>query len=540
MLKPIKTTTILSVEDYIELFGKPREDFGEQDQLVLNRWIEQATQQFDSMVSPQGQSGRLFEFWNNLEDNEQDNLKGYKLQHAIGSWVETMVISGKYWVDNVPNMNSNISFNLSGSYEDSNIELKRKDIIQTLTAIGITATTNIAMNNKPQISDKEKEDLVVVSWKELQSKFLMLDSLSTQQYLKSDINFAERGIQNGGDIVNTNPAQHVIRNYRFQGCLIDGANNDIIATQTNKILDRKDQTYKFLDQFDIKYWDGLTKQEIFTAIASSDKVISADLSYQKGWVGVGLKDNNIYAWYESLIDDNIGNFPVKDFPNAWKELPIAPIDVALIEKYINEKLPPLVESEVDDKINKLATKEITTEANGEIIAFNNENDFETYKQANNIDDSYFENCETYTTLWYFEGQCLYFKNKTLADSFVNKYNLVENVDIEITKDLLPFGCGENGVIVGNGIISKDNIQKFNTNGHSHITTFGSVAWGAALITGKGEATSRIQKGRHNLSTDNVVDSVGVDRPVPFKPQYIERYEIVFLKDTSIKVKKEGN
>lgn len=252
MLKQAKELNIdiVSVEDYIELMGKPNDTFGEDDQTLLYRLIKQATTQFDSLVSGAGNVGFLYQWWNDLKDNDIDNSKGYRLQKAICSWVETMVQNGKFWIEGVPNLSSNIDYDIASSSKNSNIELKRKDIIQDLVAIGLTATTNIASNsNQQNINPQDFDEYLVYSKNYLNENFVSLNSMGENQTMRSGINMGECPITNGGDIWNTNPNKHKIINYKLQGCEISLKDNEILDNDgydiTNMLSEAKGQDIIF-------------------------------------------------------------------------------------------------------------------------------------------------------------------------------------------------------------------------------------------------------------------------------------------------------
>lgn len=425
MLKQAKELyiEILSVDDYIELFGKPNDTFGEQDQELLYKLIRQATTQFDSLISTYGNVSSLYQWWNNLKDNNEDNSKGFRLQKAIGSWVETMVQNGKFWTDGVPNMSSNIDYSLTSSSKNSNIELKRKDIIQDLVACGLTKTTNFGSDNDNNISNSDFEGVLITSKQFLADNYLALDSKSANQSVKSPINMSENGLENCGDIWNTNPNKHKITNYRLNGCVIDGDdNNQIInaksAENAKKVLDTKDSTYKFLSQFDISYWNGLTKEEIYIAIASSDKVIQNGIPYKEGWIGLGSKGKDSYVWYESLINDNLNNTPPQDHPEAWKELPLAPIDMKVIQGYIDEQLA------------KLEQTKIKVEGISEVKEFATQQDYEAYRDSFGLSDSDFEDIveEKYyiNETIFIKGLVYDFIEESNFTPLIAKYNLQPN------------------------------------------------------------------------------------------------------------------
>lgn len=74
------------------------------------------------MISGNGQLVRLYHWYSALQDNEEDNYKKYKLIKAICSWVETFVIKGKFWVDGLPVINSNVDIQINSSSNNGNVD----------------------------------------------------------------------------------------------------------------------------------------------------------------------------------------------------------------------------------------------------------------------------------------------------------------------------------------------------------------------------------------------------------------------------------
>ena len=126
---------------------------------------------------------------------------------------------------------------------------------------------------------------------------------------------------------------------------------------------------------------------------------------------------------------------------------------------------------------------------------------------------------------FFEGQSLMFKTKALADKFIAKYSLQLGVDYEITPSGRYIFTGTNGANDGDSYITKNHIKKFGLNKNSGISNF--------IVGGSlGNESSTFGKTGYReidiTDTNNV--SIGVDSPSAYKPLYVERYEIVFLRD----------
>lgn len=224
---------IVSFEDYVDIIGIPKEQLNSEEvKNRINKWLVQATEQFDSMISGNGQLGRLYRWFEKLEDNEEDNYKKYKLIKAICSWVETFVIKGKFWVDGLPVINSNVDIQINSSSNDSNVEAKRKDIIQDLVSVGLYQTTNFGDNNtyqdNQQSAEQLIEDLIVLSTSELQQNYLRLNP---QKSLEGNLDFANNDLVNGGNIIgSTQHARNNIQYYNIIDSTIDLNRNTILGS----------------------------------------------------------------------------------------------------------------------------------------------------------------------------------------------------------------------------------------------------------------------------------------------------------------------
>lgn len=224
---------IVSFEDYVDIIGIPKEQLNSEEvKNRINKWLVQATEQFDSMISGNGQLGRLYRWFEKLEDNEEDNYKKYKLIKAICSWVETFVIKGKFWVDGLPVINSNVDIQINSSSNDSNVEAKRKDIIQDLVSVGLYQTTNFGDNgtfqDNQQNAEQLIEDLIVLSTSELQQNYLRLNP---QKSLEGNLDFANNDLVNGGNIIgSTQHARNNIQYYNIIDSTIDLNRNTVIGS----------------------------------------------------------------------------------------------------------------------------------------------------------------------------------------------------------------------------------------------------------------------------------------------------------------------
>lgn len=180
-----------------------------------------------------------------------------------------------------------------------------------------------------------------------------------------------------GRVATINNA-HIITFEPIQKVFEDGG-----GLKAKEVWDPVEQVYKQINQFDISYWNGLTKQEIYSAIYDSGIIWNEHIPYQLDWVVLfPLNDGTgTYKYSKSLIANNLGHNP-NTSPNEWEILEISPVDLQVIFNYI------------DNKIKQLPQVNYISEANGEILQFNSQSDYEAYKTTMGVDDSYFENVNT--------------------------------------------------------------------------------------------------------------------------------------------------
>lgn len=197
----------------------------------------------------------------------------------------------------------------------------------------------------------------------------LTENYANLTYLKKyqpDANVGRVATVNNANIITFEPVQKVF--------------DDAGGLKAKEIWDPVEQIYKQINQFDISYWNGLTKQQVYNAIYASGVVWNPHIPYQQDWVVMfQLNDGTRqYKYAKSLIANNLGNDP-NNSPNAWEVLPISSVEMEVIFNYI------------DNKINSLPQVNYLSEGNGEILQFTSTSDFETYKTTMGVDDSYFEN-----------------------------------------------------------------------------------------------------------------------------------------------------
>lgn len=154
-------------------------------------------------------------------------------------------------------------------------------------------------------------------------------------------------------------------------------NRDIKAKY---IYDPVNEVYKTINQFDVHYFGGLTKQEIYAAIIASGTTWNPELPYGKGFVVIFVDSNNTLNWYENLQDRNIGHNP-ETSPEWWKKLPTQAIDVNDVVNQVKPYVEQIVGESIDKKLDTLKTA-LTTDYAGTEFYFNDEGAFDEFL-ANN-------------------------------------------------------------------------------------------------------------------------------------------------------------
>lgn len=553
---------IATFNDYVEIIGVPKDQVN--NELVANRikrWILQATDQIDSMISGTGEIGKLYDWYDTLkDDNIIDQRKKYKIKKAICSWVECMVITGKFWVNGIPDMNANINIDINSSSQDGFIENIRKDIIQDLVVLGLYNTTNFNMEasyNANKANEVCDNGFVVIPKEALNDTYLKLEP---QKALQGTLDMGANDIVNGGNILGfPTGAKPTIRQYEITECDIDLSKNNVKgsvpsadkATKADYILDPVDMIYKQINQFGVEYFGGFTKEQ---TIYIANRIFEAsgiewkpDIKYIQGQQTFKLtttKQRNrpigTAVFYYSLINDNLGLDP-ETHPEAWleianKDVPVGEI-VEQLKPFIQQELNTMVPAEVEKQI-KEKEENFNVVGVGEILDFgrkNQEENFEKFKQTFNVDDSYFEDVEE---ILFNEGEIKTFKTKDLATTFINDNNLIEDVDYQKIENGEILGQGDNYNLVGNNNLSlsytlkRSDLPNINL-AHTHDYYFGG---GSGYLPGmrdgynntKGEFVSRTAS--TPLYINGNVEQTPIQLATTITPQYRETYSIIFLKD----------
>lgn len=139
------------------------------------------------------------------------------------------------------------------------------------------------------------------------------------------------------------------------------------------LYDPKEQVFKMINEFDIHYWDGLTKQEVYNAISASGTTWQDNLKYTKDFVVIFVNSKNVLEWYKSKVNDNVGNNP-ETSPEFWEKLPMSAIDVNDVINQIRPEVERIVNESIDKKL-EAAKQSLTVDYANELFAFENEEQF---------------------------------------------------------------------------------------------------------------------------------------------------------------------
>ena len=165
-----------------------------------------------------------------------------------------------------------------------------------------------------------------------------------------------------------------------------------------KVWDPINGVYKFINDFDISYWNGITKDQAYFAIYASGTVWRPDGIYRLGWITQKVNALNELRWYESLIDNNVGLDPVTN-PQAWKELANQAVDL----NQIIDQLKPYIDQVIDGRIDNALDQrkhQFVQETQGQILSFKDQADYEAFRDANNLVDNDFEDPQETTLFLY--------------------------------------------------------------------------------------------------------------------------------------------
>lgn len=146
--------------------------------------------------------------------------------------------------------------------------------------------------------------------------------------------------------------------------------------QAKYVFDPKEQVFKMINEFDIHYWEGLTKQEIYNAISASGTTWQETIKYAEGFVVIFVNSKNVLEWYKSKVNDNIGNNP-ETSPDFWEKLPMSAIDVNDVVNQIRPEIDRIINESLDRKIEE-AKQTLTVDYANDLFAFESEEQFNEF------------------------------------------------------------------------------------------------------------------------------------------------------------------
>ncbi len=185
-------------------------------------------------------------------------------------------------------------------------------------------------------------------------------------------------------------------------------------------------------------------------------------------------------------------------------------------------------------------------------------DFEAYKKktdseiANNQSEIEELRNRPKARIYFYNGESKLFKTKLHAQAFINRYSLTQGVDYEITISHMPLGIGDNGRTITNKLRRSDlpdtkfkwkNELRLGFNFGNYGSMLKGYNWENTEITNEDipiryvgkiteEQASGLKMGRETITLKL---NGGVDQTANVS-SYIERYEIIFLKDIIIEEK----
>lgn len=390
---------IVTSKDYINIIGMPTEKQKNKEVINrLNKWLIQATEQIDSMISTENDFNKLYKWFNKLDDTDKEDLaRKYKIKKAICLWVETFILTGKIWADGVPTINSNINIDISASSENSNIEAKRKDIIQDLVSLGLYRTTNILDGSSSGVLNKDEikkiTDLVILNMRELDDTYV---AINPKRAMQGSLDFNNNSIKNTGDInahITSINNKNRLRHFELENCLIDGDKNKLInlsnlsVENAKKIWDPVDQIYKMINDFDVNYFDGLTREQTYEAIHFSGISWHPDLTYRKGFIVRDTNAQNELEWFRAKIDNQ--NKKPSLNPNYWDQLLTPYVDMNVIIDQLKPYIDLIVDGRIDNILDQ-RKRQFVQETQGQILTFKDQADYEAFRDTNNLVDLDFE------------------------------------------------------------------------------------------------------------------------------------------------------
>ncbi|MGL4617369.1 MAG: hypothetical protein ACRCUM_03955 [Mycoplasmoidaceae bacterium] len=398
---------VIDVEWYRENYEVPEtKNVLEQDELIT-KWIQSATDQVDSICD-----GRLsIEIPYFDPENKQDAKELAIVQSCIGDWVEYFILTGKAFADLEKNIQSSIGYDLRASSDDGNLEAKRRDILRRLATTRFYKTISssngddIAMRDVSftnTLLDPTSSDFTALTQllenyflsnqgKNNMYKNLVFDATQPAHRLTtSNMILGSSDIKSGAYIFKWGEAYNPgIYGYNFYGYVDSADKADKVLFEDEYISVEELRDDKGLAFFGKDLNQALTRQEIYNLIIASKVMWRPDFTYDKGVVVYFTYEINGKTYLgeaENLIEKNKGNDPYTS-PNEWRLFDTIPVDITEIVDRAVEQIEPQLDDIIDDRLDVLPTIDYKSEYANQVIPFASEDDFNKFLVESNTSAS---------------------------------------------------------------------------------------------------------------------------------------------------------
>ncbi len=331
---------------------------------------------------------------------------------------------------------------------------------------------------------------------------------------------------------------------------------NITTYSTKKILDTQTNNYVEIDKVKdlcffgknlYGYKSGVERGEIFNLLSLVNMNWSEEYEYRKDTLltYAYVEGGKWYVQDFLAKRDNKGANPLTS-PDDWERLGTVEMDINHIVDLTYNRVVEKYNGDFESLTNEINTLFTNLQASFEGKFNDLENNINT--NFNKLSDNFNSEVETlkttiipneittqlnalptieYINTIFVKGQCALFETKELANEFIAKYSLVEGEDYKITTQKYPIGIGDNGALIEN----KLTVENLPTNDFTLTTPYKinqyytpNTKWDNSFsymnYTQRQDLTFKLNKG---TQTNNI-------------SSYIERYEIVFLRDI-VEVKK---
>lgn len=427
--------TILTVQEFTE----NRPDMEVHSATSIQSAIYQAAGILDSETN--GLIGKVWDF-NYLDPNFAPDSELKRNAWELSQIKEAVIVQTQYML----NMGNDLSVG-GGSYSIGNINSswsrpENRDIV----APGVYKLLQNGRVYKLQsygISEKQDKDCSCCIENKYDNECLT-QNRADKLYVKQD-----QGEQAAGGVAVV--GENGIVNFANPNYL------NFSNFSATRIKDWLDNDYRDIDKITNQLFrgndlygvhSGVQRGELYNLLAVAQMNWSPLFNYKKGQIWDFAFQNKNGDWYVQTylaLRDNVGKDP-RTSPEEWQALGSVNTNLDLIAQIVYDRLIEnnIIPNEVQKQLNELPTINYKSEAKGEIISFNSQEDFETYKTQYGIDDSYFENIdedeiditnnEIYAG-YKLNGKKVYVKYIEKSFGFISggetEMPIIENVDIVV-------------------------------------------------------------------------------------------------------------